>query len=208
MLTTLVARCAASVSRLATRCALPLALAFGATATGAAAADDFERFFGAYVGVADVVDIQAAERERRHMDIVIEPYEDHGFRLRWINVTLVDGKRTVPGVERHVQTVLFEPADGRDLYVEVEEGSPFRERRRMNPMRGDPVRWAAIDGSRMHVYSFLVLEDGRYEMQIYDRVLTDVGIDIEFQRIVDGAVVKTITGTTVRAEAGGEEDEE
>lgn len=208
MLITLLATRAASTLRRPARCAPLVALALGVAATSGAATDEPDRFFGAYVGVADVVDIQTAQREQRDMDIVIEPHGERGFQLRWINVTLVDGKRTLPGVERHVQHVLFEPADGRDLYVEVEEDSPFRERRQTNPMQGDPVRWAAIDGPRMHVYSFLVLEDGRYEMQIYNRVLTDEGIDIDFQRIVDGAAVKTITGTTVRADPGGEEDEE
>ena len=43
------------------------------------------------------------------------------------------------------------------------------------------------------------LEDGRYELQVYDRTLTDIGLDIKFQRIVDGEVMRQITGTTARA---------
>ena len=31
---------------------------------------------------------------------------------------------------------------------------------------------------RAHVYSFVVLEDGSYELQVYDRALTDIGLDI------------------------------
>ena len=62
-------------------------------------------------------------------------------------------------------------------------------------MRGDPVRWASLDGDRLHVYAFVVAEDGTYELQIYDRVLTEKGIDIEFQRIVDDEVLRRITGT-------------
>lgn len=208
MLTALIATCTASAPRPAARCMPLLGLLFGTAVTGTAAADGPEDFFGTYVGVAEVVDHRTSEREQRHMDIVIEPHKERGFRLRWVNVTLVEGERTLPGVKRHVQTVLFEPSAERDLYVETEEGSPFRERRETKPMQGDAVRWAAIDGRRMHVYSFVVLEDGRYEMQIYDRVLTDAGLDIEFQRIVDGAVVRAIDGTTVRAEPGGLEDEE
>ena len=50
----------------------------------------------------------------------------------------------------------------------------------------------------------MVLEDGRYELQIYDRSLTDIGIDISFQRIVDGAVVRRIAGTTARANTAPE----
>jgi hypothetical protein len=139
------------------------------------------------------------------MDIVIEPYKQGGFRIQWVNVTLVDGKRAAPGVERRVQTVLFEPAPDRGFFVEAAENNPFREREETRPMRGDPVRWASLDDQGLHVYSFVVLEDGRYELQVYDRTLTDIGLDIRFQRIVDGAVVRQITGTTARANLAPEE---
>ena len=165
-----------------------------------AAAPDLEPFFGAFVGVAEVEDLKTGEVRQRDMDIVIQPYHDDGFMIQWVNVTLVDGRRDLPGVVRRIQEVRFEPADGRDLYVEVAADNPFREREEIQPLRGDPVRWASLDDNRLHVYAFVVAEDGTYELQIYDRVLTDKGIDIAFQRIVDGEVVRRISGSTVRAE--------
>jgi hypothetical protein len=161
---------------------------------------DLERFFGAYVGVAEVTETQTGETKQRDMDIVIEPYHDNGFMIHWVNVTLVDGRRDLPGVERRIQQVRFEPAEGRDLFIEVEADNPFREREEIQPMHGDPVRWASLDGDRLHVYAFVVTEDGTYELQIYDRVLTEKGIDIEFQRIVDGEVLRRISGSTARAQ--------
>jgi hypothetical protein len=175
--------------------ALALALACAEDASGAS----LESFFGSYVGVAEVDNLDGGGIRQRDMDIVIEPYRQGGFRIQWVNVTLVDGQRAVPGVERRVQTVLFEPAQGHDFFVEVQESSPFRTRAETRPMRGDPVRWASLDDQGLHVYSFLVLEDGRYELQIYDRTLTDIGLDIRFQRIIDSALVRQITGTTARA---------
>ena len=165
-----------------------------------AEAPDLEPFFGAYVGVAEVEDPKTGDVRQRDMDIVIEPYREDGFMIHWINVTLVDGRRDLPGVERRVQTALFEKSDERDMYVEVSENNPFREREETEPMRGDPVRWASIDGNTLHVYAFVVTEDGAYELQIYDRVLTDKGIDIKFQRIVDDELLRRIIGTTVRAQ--------
>jgi hypothetical protein len=165
-----------------------------------AAAPELEPFFGAYVGVAEVEDPKTGYFRQRDMDIVIEPYRDDGFMIHWVNVTLVDGRRDLPGVERRIQTALFEKADGRDMYVEVAENNPFREREETQPMRGDPVRWASIDGNTLHVYAFVVTEDGAYELQIYDRVLTDKGIDIKFQRIVDDELLRRIVGTTARAQ--------
>jgi hypothetical protein len=174
-----------------------LALALGAP-PGVSAAS-LEPFFGSYVGIAEVKDFEDGDSRQRDMDIVIEPYKRGGFKIHWVNVSLVDGKRAVPGVERRVQTVLFEPAEDRAFFVEVEEDNPFRERDETRPMRGDPVRWASLDDQGLHVYSFVVLEDGRYELQVYDRTLTDVGLDIRFQRIVDSKLVREITGTTARA---------
>jgi hypothetical protein len=182
----------------------PLALALALACAKSASGASLEPFFGSYVGVAKVENLEGGEVRRRDMDIVIEPYKQGGFRIHWVNVTLVDGQRAVPGVERRVQTVLFEPAEEHDFFVEVQEGNPFRERDDTQPMRGDPVRWASLDDQGLHVYSFVVLEDGRYELQIYDRTLTDIGIDIRFQRIIDGAVVRRITGTTARANRGPE----
>jgi hypothetical protein len=164
-----------------------------------AAAEDLKPFFGSYVGVATVEDT-GGEVHHRDMDIVVQPYRDGGFRIDWINVTLVNGRRDLPGVERRVQSALFEPVEDRDMYVGVEPENPFQEREETKPMRGDPVRWASIDGPRLHVYAFEVLEDGTYELQIYDRILTDKGLDIQFQRIVDGKLMRRISGTTVRAQ--------
>jgi hypothetical protein len=164
-----------------------------------AAAEDLKPFFGSYVGVATVED-SGGEVHHRDMDIVVQPYGDGGFRIDWINVTLVNGRRDVPGVERRVQSTLFEPVEDRDMYVEVEPENPFQEHAETSPMRGDPVRWASIDGPRLHVYAFEVLADGTYELQIYDRILTDKGLDIHFERIVDGKLMRRISGTTVRAQ--------
>jgi hypothetical protein len=172
-----------------------LVLGGGRTALAA----PLDPFFGTYVGVAEVQDLETGATQQRHMDIVIEDYKQAGFRLHWINVTLVDGRRDLPGVERQVQTVIFEPAADRGFYVEAQESNPFRERAATRPMHGDPVRWASVQDGRLHVYSFVVLEDGTYELQTYDRDLTEDGMTIRFERILDGKVVKRITGRTARA---------
>jgi hypothetical protein len=181
------------------------ALAPVLAAPASARAASLEPFFGTYVGTAEEKEFVDGAIRQRDMDIVIEPYKRGGFKIHWVSVFLVDGKRAVPGVERRVQTVLFEPAEDRDFFVEVAENNPFRERDETRPMRGDPVRWASLDDQGLHVYSFAVLEDGRYELQVYDRTLTDIGLDIRFQRIVDSELMREITGTTARANLEPEE---
>jgi hypothetical protein len=173
-------------------------LAMGGLTGGKALSAELSDFFGTYVGNAH--ETGDSEPMARDMDIEIQPFHDEGFQIHWITVTKVDGRRDVPGVERTVQSVFFEPANGRDLFVEVEADNPFREHEAKVPMRGHPVRWASVGDDRLDVYSFVVLEDGRYEFQIYNRVLTDVGLDIMFRRFEDGELVRQIKGHTVRVE--------
>jgi hypothetical protein len=170
-----------------------------------AASSELEPFFGAYVGTASVEDFEREDVEQRDLDIVIEPYDESGFRLHWVNVTLVDGRRDVPGVERRLQTVLFQPAEAGSFYIEATEENPFREREAMRPMAGDPIRWATVRDGRMDVFSFVVLNDGRYELQIYERRLDGHYLDIQFQRLVDGVLEREIVGRTVRANLDGAE---
>jgi hypothetical protein len=179
-----------------------LAVALGLLAvagpTGKARAAELSDFFGTYVGNAQ--ELGDADAAARDMDIVIRPFHDEGFQINWITVTKVDGRRDVPGVERTVQSVFFQPAEHGNFFVEVEADNPFREHETKVPMSGHAVRWASLDDDTLRVYSFVVLEDGRYELQIYNRALTDIGLDIVFQRFDDGELVRQVKGSTVRVE--------
>lgn len=176
------------------------ALAFLCAVPAAADVPVLENYFGAYVGRAVEVDGDGAGREERDIDIVIRPYKDGGFEIEWVNVTLVDGRRDVPGVKRRPAASLFIPAEDRDFFVESPEFNPFKLREDVTAMQGGAVRWAALDADGLHVYAFVVLEDGRYEMATYTRRLSDTGIELEFERVVDGEAVRRLTGRAVRAD--------
>lgn len=182
--------------------AMAVVLALWSLATSPAAeAARLADYFGSYVGTAEVVDLPEGDREHRHMDIVIEPFAEGGFAITWTNVTLVDGRRDVPGVIRRVEQVQFQPVSGSGggLFVAAEPRSLFREREPIAPMEGHPVRWASLRDDALAVYSFVVTGDGRYELQAYERRLTVDGLEILFERVVDDEVRRRITGTTVRA---------
>jgi hypothetical protein len=159
-----------------------------------------DAYVGSYVGRATDEFVEGGTAETRDIDIVIAPYKDRGLRIQWTNVTLVDGRRDVPGVKRRVSETLLVPAEDKDFLVESAEPSPFRVKDEVEPMRGDAIRWAAFDENGLHVYSFVVLEDARYEMQTYTRRLTDTGLDLLFERDVDGKIVRRMTGKAVRAD--------
>lgn len=174
-----------------------LLLGHGALAAGQAKLADY---FGSYVGRAVDRPLGDGPSEERDIDIVISPYKKDGFRIDWTNVTLVDGRRDVPGVKRRPSSVIFVPSDRRGMFVEAREFDPFRLKDDVQPMQGEPVRWAGLDEDGLHVNAFVLLEDGRYEMQIYTRRLTDIGLDLEFERVVDGQPVRRMTGRAVRAD--------
>ena len=155
--------------------------------------------FGSFVGKATVLDLKTGAEQQRDLDIVVSAYGKDGLKIDWITVGLVDGRRDVPGVKRWSQTALFKPLEDKNFMVEVGENSLFKERGDMEVIKGDPVRWTRIEDDTLHACSFVVLEDGRYELQIYQRILTESGMDILFERIVDGEVIRRVSGSTVRA---------
>lgn len=173
-----------------------LAAPLGLRAAHAAA--PLERLLGSYVGVARVEDGEGRPLEQRDLDLSIEPFRRTGFRLRTISVTLVKGRRDLPGVVRREGESLFVPAARRPYFVEFRDPSLFRQREEFQPMAGDPVRWASVDEDGLHVYAFVLLEDGSFELQITHRRPTADGLDIGFVRMIDGAVLRRVVGRAVR----------
>lgn len=182
--------------------ALGLGAALAAGAVGAARAEQppLAGLVGAFVGRAEQHDLEDGSRQERDIDIVIEPYEGQGLKITWTNVTLVNGRRDVPGVKRRSDEILLVPAPDRDFYLAGVGYDPFHARPEVDPLRGDPLRWGTVRGGAVDVYSFVVLDDGRYELQVFERRPTQDGMTLEFDRILDGEVVRRTSGHAVRAE--------
>jgi hypothetical protein len=182
--------------------ALVAALVACVLATPIAAAADaavpLKEMMGVYLGRATVRDLDVKRTEERDIDVEIVPFDRDGFRIRWVNVTLVDGRRNVPGVKRRVSELTFRPAKGRAFFVEAPQVNVFAEREETTPIGGDPVRWAVLDAAGLHVYSFVVLDDGRYELQTYSRKRTSAGISLRYERVVDGKPLREIDGQAVK----------
>lgn len=179
--------------------AIAIGLAFAAAVLLAvpAFADTIDPFIGTYVGTAQVLGPNGEVTEERDMDITIAEDRD-GFRITWINVTLIDGRRDVVGVRRRVDEVTLEPGDRDGIFLEKTRRSLFERRQDVDVISGDPMRWGRIDGDRLGIFSLVVMENGGYALQSYERILTDVGMDIEFTRVENGAVIRRIVGHTVR----------
>lgn len=179
------------------RLATALALASG-LAAAAAWADD--PLLGQFVGRAVELDLRDGSKLERDIDIVITAEEDGSLRVAWTNVTLVDGRRDVPGVKRRSDEVLLTPAPDRGFFLAGTAYDPFQKKRDLDPVHGDALRWGRRQGDALEVYSFVILPDGSYELQVYERRPTPEGLELAFERIDDGAVVKRMTGRAVRAD--------
>ncbi|MEZ5823926.1 MAG: hypothetical protein R3C97_04045 [Geminicoccaceae bacterium] len=176
--------------------AASIAIAFCSQAVSAQSLDDYH---GAFVGEAAVVDPQAGTEAVRDIDIVIGKPDRGDLRIDWVNVDRVDGRRDVPGVKRRAGSLVFDQVDGGDYLVENRGYDPFHERDELAPIEGDPLRWGYLGDDGLRIFSFVILDDGSYELQTYVRRLDGDRLELDFVRIVDGEVQRRITGRAQRA---------
>jgi len=187
----------------ATRTLLAAAAFFAAgimLAGGAHADEAVEKFFGNYVGTGSAVILGSDRRETRDLDVTVERFKNEGFTLKWITVIRDEnGDRTTTDVKRREVEENFIPVEDKEnVFVLSPEGGLFQKSELPNPLRGDAVRWAAIEDNSMTVYSLAINEHGRSELQVYRRSLTDKGMAISFMRLQDEDVKVRMSGDLVR----------
>ena len=155
------------------------------------ATEPFERFFGDYVGEA--ISETAGELEQRDLRVAINPIDD-GFSINWIAVTTKSSGK----VKRKEYTVNFKPSGRENIYRSAMRTNLFGQAVPLDPLKGDPYVWSRIVGDELRVHALLIREDGGYELQSYNRVLTTFGLDLYYSRIRDGEVMRIVTGTLKR----------
>ncbi len=171
-------------------------LALLATAAGAAEPEaTIADFFGTYIGNGRV----AEDGEYRDIIVAIAPAHK-GFSIYTSTVIRKGPVRAVPGVKWRAETQRFVKSSVPHLYEPMLRESMFAQRRSPNLLRGDTVAWASIRGHTLGVYAMDVLEDGHYELRVYERTLTDLGMDLRFTRYRDGIAIRRLEGILARAD--------
>ena len=150
------------------------------------AAEAYVRFFGNYEGEA--ISATDGELEQRDLRVSIAPIDD-GFSVNWVVVTTKTGGK----VKRKEYTVNFKPSDRENIYRSAMRTNVFGQAVPLDPLKGDPYVWARIEGDALRVHALIIREDGGYELQVYNRVLTSSGLDLSYSRIRDGEVLRTVT---------------
>ncbi len=156
-----------------------------------AADAELNQFFGEYVGHAT----QAPNEpwSPRDLSIKIRPQGSNSFTLEWTTVIL-----RANGPKRQSYSVDFSPSERSNIYSSAMRHDLFGQSEPLDPLKGDPYLWARINDRTLTVYAMLIADDGGYEMQIYERTLTEGGMVLKFSRNRNGRELKAITGLLKR----------
>jgi len=164
-----------------------------ALAAGLATAADLPlaAFFGTWQGSAvSESEISANFRlTSRDIGVTVKP-AGGGFALEWTTVQRQRGTPGNPDAELKRTSLAFVPAERPGIWRAEGNADPIAA--------GQPYAWAHIDGRALVVKSLQILPSGRSELQVYRRSLTDLGMELEFVRMVDGEPARTARGRLVK----------
>lgn len=173
------------------RLAATVLLALGVL-TGAARAADIAEFVGDFTGSADMV---AADGTTTPRDMSVSIREtDDGFRVDWTTVTYKPDGRT----KVSPYSVDFLPSDRPGIFAAAMKRNVFGHAVQLDPMKGEPFVWGRIAGDTLTVYSLFVDDAGGYEMQQFDRTLTEGGLTLEFSRFRNGEMLRSVSAILER----------
>ena len=177
-----------------------VAAALPAGASMAIAAEGQESFYGSFVGSGTAKRVIENVTEQRDLDVTVQAFKKGGFTIKWITVVRgADGERVGDDVKRREVEENFVPLEEKkDVYILAPKGGLFQKAELPNPLRGEPMRWATIEGDAMTIYSMAISETGGSELQVYRRKLTEKGMDVSFLRMHDEIVELEMKGKLVR----------
>lgn len=151
-----------------------------------AALADIERFVGTYAGSA-VVEQADGTALPRDMSVTISQKGD-GFRVQWSSITYREDGRA----REKSYSIDFVLSERDSVFAAAMKRNVFGHTVQLDPMKGEPYVWSRIAGDTLTVYSLFVAEDGGYEMQQFDRTLTEGGLMLDFKRISDGTPRRSV----------------
>jgi hypothetical protein len=152
------------------------------------AADDLsiEAFYGNFAGsgIARTDDSDYFGLTVRDFDVTIRP-APNGISVSWTTVIRQGGDPAMPNIRRKANSLNF---------VRTDRAGVFRAENAGDPLSGAPFAWARVAGQTFTVHSLVVLDDGGYVMQTYNRTLSDLGMALEFISVRDGETARRVTG--------------
>lgn len=165
-----------------------LALPFG----GAAAQDtvSVSAFYGQWSGSGvSESDVSLYFRlTSRDLDVSISPQGD-GFEVNWTTVQRQRGNPDNPTPERKSSVLRFVPTDRPNVW---------RATGSSDPLLDEHYAWARLLGQTLTVHTLAIAENGGYDMQVYKRTLSPLGMNLEFVAFRNGEERRTAKGRLVK----------
>ncbi|SFU17237.1 hypothetical protein [Sedimentitalea nanhaiensis] len=151
-----------------------------------AALADIQRFVGSYSGSAEMVESDGTISPR-DLSVTIRETQK-GFSVQWTTLT----HKAKGETKESTYDIDFVPSERAGVFAAAMKKNVFGHAVQLDPMKGEPYVWARITGDTLTIYSLFVDADGGYELQQFDRTLSQDGLDLQFNRISDGKHQRTI----------------
>jgi hypothetical protein len=170
-----------------------------ASATVAAEEPSIGSFEGSWRGVEVHTSDPRLAAKPGDLDLKLSP-EDKGFRLEWTTFA-----RTSEGhLQRQKVDERFGPTDRPGVFaVRPERGSLFShlfaDPAIANPLKGETLLWARLDGATLTVYSLAIDDHGGFDLNRYARTLTDDGMMVHYTHRIENDVILTVEGRLEKA---------
>ncbi len=150
--------------------------------------DPIRPFLGEYQGHS----IEDSARVHTIHDIGVRITRfDGGFTVQWSMVTPLSSGET----GRVEYSVDFLPTDRKHIFASATAPDLFGKKVPLNPLEGEPFMWARIAVDTLTVYAMFVTDAGGHDMQIYERRLSEDGLQVRIQRLRDEMPYRVVTGT-------------
>ena len=124
----------------------------------------------------------------RDLDVTIKP-SGSGFALTTTTVQRKKGDPNNPDAVRKSTELDFQPGVNPGVYV----GGSNRD-----PLDGKPVVWSRVKEQTLITHSLAVAKNGASNHLIYRRTLSASGMNLNFQRFVDGKLMRTVKGRLIK----------
>jgi len=171
--------------------AASLALFISVGSTAASAADlGIKAFTGHWQGngISESEVSVAFRMTARDLDVKIET-SGSGFAIVTTTVQRKKGDPSNPVAVRKSSRREFVPGNRPGLWVARDSGMASD---------GKASVWARIREQTLTITSIAANEEGGSNVLIYDRSLSASGMKLDFRRLVDGYVVRTVSGRLVK----------
>lgn len=141
-------------------------------------------FFGIFKGsgVAELENNPQFRTSMRETAVEIRPADAGGFSVAW-STTSPRGNPNQPTQKTKTTEAVFKATARPGVY---EAAKPA------NPVTGGDLMWARLQRQTLTVYALTTTEDGRYEMQKWDRTLQGTGMVMVYTRISDGEPTRSV----------------